>query len=370
MDAPPPSRGMDAVSLSLAPHPPRTVALLNQKGGVGKTTTTVNLAAAFAERGRRLLLVDLDPQAHLALHFGLEPDESTPTAYDLLLDPEIAALDCVSTARPGIDVIVAEVDLAAAEVELAAVEGRETILLRKLGPILPRYDLVFFDCPPSLGLLTISALAGAREILIPMQAHFLPLQGVGRLLETVGLVRSAVNPRLEVSGIILCAHEANTTLAREIVADLESFFDAARDQDVAWRECRILDPPIRRNIKLAEAPSFGQTILDYAPWCAGANDYRLLAENLEQRWFGGGRSTETTPAMVHPFRAERSVVEVKSSLRLVDESAVARVEEPFVAQVDSLERALNPRGPVEVARTGELPVANVPAPAGGRAGPE
>ncbi|HWB18922.1 MAG TPA: AAA family ATPase, partial [Phycisphaerales bacterium] len=187
-------------------------------------------------------------------------------------------------ARPNLDAILAEVDLAAAETELASLNDRQSILRKKILPVLDRYDVVMMDCPPSLGLLTINALALAQEVIVPMQAHFLALQGVGRLLETVGLVCQSVNPKLQVAGIILCMHESQTTLAKEIVTDLESFFEQAANTDVPWRNCRVLRPAIRRNIKLAEAPSFGKTIFDYAADCPGAADYRMLADDLMQTW--------------------------------------------------------------------------------------
>ena len=251
---------------------------------MGKTTTAVNLGAAIAEAGCRVCLIDLDPQAHLTLHLGIDHEQIKHTTYDLLVDPDCPAANCLVTAAPNLDVIPSEVDLAAAEIELARRPDRQQILSRKFAAIEDRYDVVLIDCPPSLGLLTLNALALAGEVLVPLQAHFLALQGLGKLLETVGLIRQSVNRDLRVAGIILCMHEKQTSLAKEVVADLESFFQAARSQDVPWRDCQVLRPVVRRNIKLAEAPSFGQTIFDYAPWCAGANDYRILAQRLIETW--------------------------------------------------------------------------------------
>lgn len=262
----------------------RTIALMNQKGGVGKTTTTVNLAAALAAEGRRTLLIDLDPQAHATLHLGVEPGDA-PSVYDALIEPASAA-DAIREARSNLDLLPAVVDLAAAEPELAQAPDRNRRLSTALAPLLARYEFVLMDCPPSLGLLTLNALAAAREVIIPMQAHFLALQGVGRLMETVRVVGQTVNPRLRISGVILCMHEETSRHTREVVADLDAFFDGARDTDLPWRSARVFRPPIRRNIKLAEAPSFGQTILEYAPTAPGAADYRLLAQALIKEWDG------------------------------------------------------------------------------------
>jgi chromosome partitioning protein len=271
---------------------PRIIALMNQKGGVGKTTTAVNLGAALAGLGRRVCLVDLDPQSHLTLHLGVET-AGRPTVYDLLIDPRKRAADClVRAVRPNLDVLPAERDLAAAETELAGQDDRIGILRRKFGAWAGRYEFVLIDCPPSLGLLTLNALALSSEVFVPMQAHFFSLQGVGRLLETVGMVCQSVNPSLRVTGVVLCMHEVQTTLAREVMADLETFFHDARDSEVPWRDCRVLQPAIRRNVKLAEAPGFGGTIFDYDPGCAGAGDYRRLADGLI-----GGSAAE-------PLRAE------------------------------------------------------------------
>jgi len=256
----------------------RVIAILNQKGGVGKTTTTVNLAAALAEMGNRILVIDLDPQTHLGLHFGVE--DAATSVYDLLMDDDIPITDALVKARAHIDLVTSEVDLAAAESELAAKTDRHDLLSKKLAPILGEYDFVFIDCPPSLGLLTINALAAAEELIVPMQTHFLALQGVSRLFETVQMLVGGLNPNLRVTGVVLCMHERNTKLAREVVDDLQEFFEASKDQEVPWRNCVILDPPIRRNVKLAEAPSFGQTIFDYEPECAGAQDYKKLAQSV------------------------------------------------------------------------------------------
>ena len=258
----------------------RIISLLNQKGGVGKTTTTVNLAAAIAHAGHRVLVVDLDPQTHLGLHFGI--DEAAVSVYDLLIEDETTVEQARLKARPNIDLVTSEVDLAAAESELASKTNRHDLLKQKLDAIKSEYDYILIDCPPSLGLLTINALAASNELIVPMQAHFLALQGVSRLFETVRLLVDGINPNLRVSGVVLCMFEGQTNLAKEVVSDLTEFFEASREHGLPWSHCTILDPPIRRNVKLAEAPSFGQTIFDYEPECAGAQDYAKLAQSVMQ----------------------------------------------------------------------------------------
>ncbi|MCH2135322.1 MAG: ParA family protein [Phycisphaerales bacterium] len=261
----------------------RTVSVINQKGGVGKTTTTVNLGAAMARAGCRTCLIDLDPQAHLSLHLGIRAGEDTLTAYDLLLDPSVDAASALVQVEPNLTVLPAETDLAALESDLASQSDRH-VRLRQVFEQFTDFDVIMLDCPPSLGVLTLNALAASHEVLVPLQAHFLALQGVGKLLETVGMVGRGVNPSLQVGAIALCMHESHTTLAREVVDDLRSFLENARDKDVPWSNCRLLDPPIRRNVKLAEAPSFGQSIFAYDAACNGAVDYQRLAMSVLAMW--------------------------------------------------------------------------------------
>jgi chromosome partitioning protein len=262
---------------------PRVVALINQKGGVGKTTTTVNLGAALARQGKRVLMIDLDPQAHLTLHMGLDPAGLDGTVYDLMTDDDVDAASILQHAADNIDVLPAEVNLAGVEAELApkmATGQAQALLRRRCEELIGQYDFVLLDCPPSLGLLTINGLTMAREVVVPMQSHFLALQGLSKLLETIGFIRQSFNPQLVVSGVILCMHEGHTILAGEVVADLKAFLDANRNLDVPWRDAVVYEPAVRRNIKLAECPSFGKSIFDYAADCAGAHDYAALAEAL------------------------------------------------------------------------------------------
>ena len=263
----------------------RIIALMNQKGGVGKTTTAVNVGAALALKGHKCLLIDLDPQAHLSLSLGIDPEVLDASMYQLLADSDTSAeqiVQYIDEAR-NLAVLPAEVNLAGVEAELAdrVVTGTaQTTLRSKCQNLVDQFDYTIIDCPPSLGLLTINALTLAREVIVPMQAHFLALQGLSKLLETVQMVRRAINPQLIVSGVMLCMYEGQTILANEVTADLKNFFDQSRDTDVPWNQATVLQPPIRRNIKLAESPSFGKSIFHYAPDSHGALDYHKLAQAI------------------------------------------------------------------------------------------
>lgn len=268
-----------------APDEPRIIALINQKGGVGKTTTTVNLGAALAASGLRVLLIDLDPQAHLTLSLGIDPAELDLTLYDLLTDQSIAASEVVRIVEnnPNLGVLPADTNLAGVESELAEMVQTglaQTILRNKCADLFKQFDYIFIDCPPSLGLLTINGLTAAKEIIVPMQAHFLALQGMGKLFETINMIRQGINPQLTVSGVVLCMHEANTILASDVVSDVQGFFEEARGSALPWAGAVVYQPPVRRNIKLAEAPSFGQSVLTYAGDSNGAKDYAKLARSV------------------------------------------------------------------------------------------
>jgi chromosome partitioning protein len=295
--------------------PVRVIALMNQKGGVGKTTTTVNLAAAIAQQGRKVLIIDLDPQAHATLHVGVEDNESpdsAPTVYDLLLDDDIQVEDCIRKVDEYLDIIPAETDLAAVESELSGQSGRNQRLANAIARSGAEHEFILLDCPPALGLLTLNALAAAQEVIIPMQAHFLALQGVSKLLETVGIVREQINPALRVAGVVLCMHDTQTSHSKEVVADLERFFESQRGSGTAWASARVYHPPIRRNIKLAECPSFGQTIFQYAMWAPGALDYKKLGDTITAEWdraLAVARSSELSDAEIRVLKGARESIE-------------------------------------------------------------
>jgi chromosome partitioning protein len=257
----------------------RRIALMNQKGGVGKTTTCVNLGAALARRGLRVLLVDMDPQANLTVHLDIRPDALEKSVYDLLTGRAALADILRPTSTLGMDVAPASLDLAGAEMELVSTVGREQILreavdrLEAGGSGAPEpYDFLLVDCPPSLGLLAVNALTAVREVVVPLQAEFFALQGMARLREVVGLVEKRLNPGLSVLGILPSMVDSRTTLSREVMAEIRGYFGAA-----------VFGTAIRRNVRLAEASSHGRTVFEYAPDSNGAADYAALAEEVLRR---------------------------------------------------------------------------------------
>jgi chromosome partitioning protein len=257
----------------------RRIAIINQKGGVGKTTTAVNLSAALASRGRRVCLLDLDPQGNATSHFGLEAHGPEPSMYDVLIDAKPLA-EVRKKWNDHLWIAGSNLDLAAAEVELAGVVGREVILRDQLLQEEGTFDFVLMDCAPSLGVLTLNALSAANEVIIPLQPHYFALHGMSKLLETTSLVARRINPALRVTGIVVCMYDAATRLANEVLRDLEAFLEKGRDSNQPWSRANMFRTRIRRNIKLAECPSFGQPVFEYAPTCHGAIDYNNLAAEL------------------------------------------------------------------------------------------
>lgn len=246
----------------------RRIAIVNQKGGVGKTTTSVNLAAALVRLGRTVLLADLDPQAHATLSLGIQPSSLKGSMYDVLTG-RTPAENAILEARPGLHLLPSSLDLAGAEAELANEIGRESLLKnalsRQTGP-----DYLILDCPPSLGVLNLNGLCCAEEIFIPLQCEFLSLNGISLLVRTIHLVKCRLNPGLRLAGVIPCMFDPRRILAREALEEVQNHFGDA-----------VFKTRIRVNVKLAEAPSRGRTIFEYAPESNGARDYMDLAREVD-----------------------------------------------------------------------------------------
>jgi len=251
----------------------RSIALLNQKGGVGKTTTTANLGACLAMLGKKVLVIDMDPQANLSVHLGVDIHSLKYSVYDIIRGACKPDGVILSTKIHGLDIIPANIDLSGAEIELVGVVGRETILKEYLGVVLDRYDYVLIDCPPSLGLLTLNVLTLVHEIFIPLQTEFFALQGVSKLLDTHEVVRKRLNKNLEITGIIFCMYTSRTRLCKEVIEKVKEHF--AKDQ--------VFDTVIRKNVKLSESPSHGKPIVSYAPGSHGSEDYMSLAKEVVQQ---------------------------------------------------------------------------------------
>ncbi len=252
--------------------PARIIALCNQKGGVGKTTTTINLAAALAEYGRKVLAVDFDPQGALSAGLGI-PTHDIPTIYDLLLDTKRDPHDViVSTGTPNLDVLPANIDLSAAEVHLVNEVARETILARVLRKVVSEYDVILIDCQPSLGLLTVNALTASHGVIIPMECEFFALRGVALLIETIDKVRDRLNPAIELDGVVATMYDPRTLHSREV---LERVVEAFGDD--------VFETVIGRTVKFPDASVSGKPITEYAPEHAAAQAYLRLARELVAR---------------------------------------------------------------------------------------
>ena len=271
---------------------------------MGKTTTVVNIAAALASMGQRVAVADLDPQSHLTIHLGMDPEMIESGSYGSykVLMGSAKFEDAILLVRPNLWVLPANINLVGAESELVSVVGRETILREAIEPIRSRFDYLIIDCAPSLGLLALNALAASDEILIPLQPHFLALQGFGKLLQTVELVNKRINPNLKVKWILLCMFDSRSSLPNEVKADIEQFIGNARGTACAWAQAQILPYFIRRNIKLAEAPSYGQTIFEYEQNCHGAEDYRNVAEFIHAQTQGTDK-----PVVEQPIGAAKNL---------------------------------------------------------------
>jgi len=253
--------------------PARVIALCNQKGGVGKTTSAINLSAALAEYGRRVLVVDFDPQGAASVGLGVSPHELDRTIYNLLMERDCTFDEVVRhTAVPGLDLLPANIDLSAAEVQLVGEVARESALSRALRPAMDDYDVVLVDCQPSLGLLAVNALTAAHGVVVPLECEFFALRGVALLIETIEKVRDRLNPRLEVDGILATMYDSRTLHAREVLARVyEAFGDT------------LLQTVISRTVKFPDATVAAEPITSYAPTHPGAAAYRQLARELVAR---------------------------------------------------------------------------------------
>lgn len=254
--------------------PARVVAMCNQKGGVGKTTTTINLGASLAEYGRKVLLVDFDPQGSLSVGLGLNPHEMELTIYNLLMQRDVDFDEVVvSTGVPGMDLLPSNIDLSAAEVQLVHEVAREQTLQRVLAPVIDRYDVILIDCQPSLGLLTVNALTAADGVIVPLECEYFALRGVALLKTTIDKVKERLNPKLDVDGVLGTMFDGRTLHSREVMERLVQ----------AWGD-KVFHTVIRRTVKFSDSTVAGEPITTYASSSPGADSYRQLAKEVLTRW--------------------------------------------------------------------------------------
>lgn len=250
----------------------KIIAVANQKGGVGKTTTSVNLAACLAERGKKVLLIDTDPQGNATSGYSVNKVEQDKTVYELLLG-ECSINECIiKDVIPNVSIIPSNVNLAAAEIELIGIDDKEFIIKKEIEYVKDNYDYILFDCPPSLNTLTLNAMTTANSVIVPIQCEYLALEGLSDLITTINLVKERLNPELDLEGIVFTMYDGRTVLSQQVVDNVKEHFPD-----------KIYETKIPRNVRLSEAPSFGQPITVYDPKSTGAESYRSLAAEVEAR---------------------------------------------------------------------------------------
>ena len=248
------------------------ISIVNQKGGVGKTTTAVNLSAFLAKKRKKVLIIDLDPQGNATSGYGFDKGQLENTVYDLLVNEEDINNVIASTSVKNVDMCPTNINLAGAEVELVSAISRETILKRAIEPVLDKYDYIIIDCPPALGLLTINALAACEGVIVPIQGEYYALEGLTQLMDTINMIKKKLNPKIGILGVVITMHDRRTQLTKQVVEEVQKYFGD-----------KVFKTFIPRNVRLAEAPSYGQTIEEYDPKSKGSLAYQALANEVLKR---------------------------------------------------------------------------------------
>lgn len=247
----------------------KTIAITNQKGGVGKTTTAINLAAALAELGKKILVIDTDPQGNMTSGFGVNKNEVENTVYELMLGSCSTEEAIIKNVKDGVDMIASNVNLAAVEIELIDDDNRNYVLKNEIEWVKDKYDYIIIDCPPSLSMLTVNAMTTADTVLVPIQCEYYALEGLSQLIHTVNLVKNGLNPELDLEGVVFTMYDSRTNLSAQVVENVKANI-----------QTKVYQTVIPRNIRLAEAPSYGQPISEYDPKSAGAEAYKNLAKEV------------------------------------------------------------------------------------------